>query len=210
MTTINLVLVDDHKLIREAWSLLLDSDPLFSVIGQAHSAEEGIELCGRLLPDIVLLDINLPAMDGIEAVPRILKVAPTTKILGVSLHTRVSYARKMIRAGASGYLTKNASQKEMKQALISITDGKTYIGNEIKDILAGQVTGGDNLAGKLLSSREVEIIELVKVGLSSKEIAAAKSISVKTVDAHRYNILKKLKLRNSAELVNYINQHELN
>ena len=210
MNTISLVLVDDHKLIREAWSLFLDCDPLFSVVGQAGSAEEGIELCGRLLPDVVLLDINLPAMDGVEAVPLILKVAPTAKILGVSLHTRVSFAKKMVRAGASGYLTKNASQREMKEALITVTEGKTYISKEIKDILAGQVTGTDNLAGKLLSSREVEIIELVKVGLSSKEIAAAKSISVKTVDAHRYNILKKLKLRNSAELVNYINQHELN
>jgi DNA-binding NarL/FixJ family response regulator len=208
MNTIKLVVIDDHKLIREAWSLFLDSDLHFSVVGQASSAEEGIELCRRFQPDIVLMDINLTGMDGIEAVPLILKVAPATKILGVSMYAKVSYAQRMMRAGALGYITKNARQDEMKEALFTVNEGKKYISKEIKDNLAREITDEKDEPDNLLTHREMEVVRLLKVGLSSREIALAKSVSAKTVETHRANILKKLKLKNTAELVNYINHYE--
>jgi two-component system invasion response regulator UvrY len=197
-------------LIRETWSFFLNSDPRFSVIGQSGNAEEGIELCKQLRPDIVLLDINLPGINGMQAVPLIRKFAPGIKIIGVSLHTQVSYVKKMMQTGAVGYITKNSTQEEMKEALIEVSEGKKYICREIREILAGNFISDENKVNfNTLSVREIEIIELVRQGFSSKEIAIEKSISVKTVEVHRYNILKKLNLRNAAELVNYFNKNDI-
>lgn len=197
-------------LIRDAWSFFLNSDPRFSVVGQSGSAEGGIELCKQLRPNIVLLDINLPGINGMQAVPLIRKFAPGIKIIGVSLHTQVSYVKKMMQSGAVGYITKNSTQQEMKEALLAVSEGKKYICKEVKDILAGNILNEENKGNvNTLSVREMEIIDMVRKGFSSKEIAAEKSISVKTVEVHRYNILRKLNLRNAAELVNYFNHVEL-
>jgi DNA-binding NarL/FixJ family response regulator len=207
--SIRLVIIDDHMLIRETWSLLLNSDPGFVVVGQTGNGEDGIELCKQLRPDLVMLDINLPGMSGMEAIPPIRKYAPGTKVLAVSLHTQPVYVKKMMQNGASGYITKNSSRKEMITALLEVYSGKKYICREIKTILAEHMAAGNNKQNNinLLSLREMEIIDFIKQGLSSKEIAATANISVKTVEAHRYNILRKLSLRNSAELVNYINRY---
>lgn len=209
MQKIRLVIIDDHTLIRQAWSMILDADPRFSVVGEVGSAEKGIELCRELRPDIVLLDINLPAMSGIEAIPLIRKYAPGTRIVGVSLHTQPDYAKKMIQSGAMGYITKNSTRAEMIKALLAIHEGKKYICEEIKNILSQQMLSDDEQKPGIhsLSMREMEIIEMIKKGLSSKEIASEAYISVKTVEAHRYNILKKLNLRNAAELINFVNHH---
>jgi DNA-binding NarL/FixJ family response regulator len=207
--SIRLVIIDDHMLIRETWSLLLNSDPGFVVVGQTGNGEDGIELCKQLRPDLVMLDINLPGMSGMEAIPPIRKYAPGTKVLAVSLHTQPVYVKKMMQNGASGYITKNSSREEMITALLEVYSGKKYICREIKTILAEHMAAGNNKQNNinLLSLREMEIIDFIKQGLSSKEIAATANISVKTVEAHRYNILRKLSLRNSAELVNYINRY---
>jgi len=209
MQTIRLIIIDDHTLLRQTWSLALDADPRFSVIGESGNAEQAIELCGKLRPDIVLLDINLPGMSGIEAVPMIRKYAPGTKIIGVSLHTQPIYAKRMMQSGASGYITKSSSREEMMRALLEVHDGRKYICKEIKTILSEALLTADPEPGGLhsLTMREMEIIEKIKLGLSSKEIASETSLSVKTVEVHRYHILRKLKLRNAAELVNFMNQH---
>lgn len=210
MNPITLVLIDDHMLVREAWSFFLNSDPRFSVVGQSESAEEGIDLCKRLRPNIALLDINLPGINGMQAVPLIRKYAPCTKIVGVSLYTQVSYVKKMMQSGAIGYITKNSTQQEMKEALIEVSEGRKYICKEVRNIIAHKIITEENKGDvNALSVREIEIIKLVGQGFSSKEIASEKSISVKTVEVHRYNILKKLNLRNSAELVNYFNKVDL-
>lgn len=210
MSPTRLIIVEDHKLLRETWALFLNSDPLFSVIAHTATAEEGIDLCKQLKPDIVLLDINLPGINGIDAVPLIRKFSPGTKILGVSMYAQTSFVKKMMQSGASGYLTKNAEQQEMKDAIIALSHGKKYISNQIKNLLAEEMTNGDDKVNvNALSVREIEIINLVKQGYSSKEISAAKSISAKTVEVHRYNILKKLKLRSTTALVNYFRHVDL-
>lgn len=211
MDKISILIADDHTLVRETWSFILNTDPRFSVIAESGSGEEAVELAKKLRPNIVIMDINLPGMNGIEATQQIRKYSPGSRILGVSLHTQPTYARKMMQKGAMGYVTKNSSREEMFKAIMEIQSGKKYICDEIKNILSEQVISGDDPQTGLnsLSQREIEIIAYIKKGFSSKEIADALSISVKTVEVHRYNILKKLNLKNAAALVNFINNSQL-
>jgi DNA-binding NarL/FixJ family response regulator len=210
MKKISILITDDHKLIREAWALVLNTDPRFEVIAEVSSGEEAIEVSKQLRPDIVILDINLPGINGMEAIPLIRKFSPGSKILGVSLHTQPTFARKMMQNGASGYITKNSSKDEMFRAIIEIYNGNRYICEEIKNILSEKTLGDDEPSGiNSLSQREIEIISYVKKGFSSKEIANTLHLSVKTIEVHRYNLMKKLGLKNAASLVNFIHNSEL-
>jgi two-component system invasion response regulator UvrY len=211
MEQISTLIADDHTLVRETWSFILNSDERFNVIAECGSGEEAVDLAKQLHPDVIIMDINLPGINGIEATSLIHKYAPESKVLGVSLHTQPTYARKMIQNGASGYVTKNSSREEMFKAIIEIHEGRKYICEEIKNILSDQVMNGKDAKNEVnsLSHREIEIIKLIKKGLSSKEIADNLCISFKTVEVHRYNILKKLNLKNTAALVNYINNSQL-
>ena len=211
MDKITILIADDHTLVRETWSFILNTDPRFTVVAESGSGEEAVELAKNLRPMIVIMDINLPGMNGIEATQLIRKFSPGSKVLGVSLHTQPTYARKMMQKGAMGYVTKNSSREEMFKAIMEIQSGKKYICDEIKNILSEQVISGEdqNTGLNSLSQREIEIISFIKKGNSSKEIAEALNISVKTVEVHRYNILKKLNLKNAAALVNFINNSQL-
>jgi DNA-binding NarL/FixJ family response regulator len=212
MEKITILIADDHTLVRETWSFILNTDPRFKVIAESGSGEDAVEMAKQLRPQIVIMDINLPGMNGIEATQLIRKFSPGSRILGVSLHTQPTYARKMIQKGAMGYVTKNSSREEMFKAIMEIQAGRKYICEEIKNILSEQVIGGgEDQQGGLnsLSQREIEIITFIKKGNSSKEIADTLNISVKTVEVHRYNILKKLNLKNAAALVNFINNSQL-
>ncbi|MCU7549106.1 response regulator transcription factor [Chitinophagaceae bacterium LB-8] len=207
METITIMIVDDHTLIREAWTTYFNTNPLFHVIAEAGNGEEAIELVKQLDPDVILMDINLPGMNGIEATEQIRKAAPSAKILAVSLHTQPSYARKIMQKGALGYVTKNSSVNEMTRAILTILNGQKYVCGEIKNKLSEQlITEKEGKADfNSLSTREMEIINYLKKGYSSREIAFALNITIKTVEVHRYNILKKLNLKKTAALVNYIN-----
>lgn len=211
MEKITILIADDHTLVRETWSFILNTDERFQVIAESGSGEDAVELAKQLRPNIVIMDINLPGMNGIEATQLIRKYSPASKILGVSLHTQPTYARKMIQKGAMGYVTKNSSREEMFKAIMEVQAGRRYICEEIKNILSEQVINGEDAQAGLnaLSQREIEIINFIKKGFSSKEIAESLDISVKTVEVHRYNVLKKLNLKNSAALVNYINNSQL-
>jgi len=211
MKKITILITEDHMLIRQTWNFLLNSDPRLQVIADCGSGEEAVELAGKLRPDVVLMDINLPGLNGIDATPLIRKFSPGSKVLGVSLHSQPAYARKMMQQGAMGYITKNSSGEEMIKAIIEVHSNRKYICEEIKSILSEQMVNGDSAADGLnsLSKREIDIIGYIKQGLSSREIADTISISVKTVEVHRYNILKKLKMKNVAALVNYINNSQL-
>lgn len=211
MEKITLLIADDHTLIRETWSFVLNNDERFQVIAESGNGQDAVELAKSLRPDVVIMDINLPGINGLEATRLIRKFSPVTRILGVSLHTQPTYARKMMQMGASGYVTKTSSRDEMVKAIIEVHEGRKYICEEIKNILSEQVITGSGLQSGLnaLSHREIEIIRLIKNGFSSKEIAEKLNISVKTVEVHRYNILKKLNLKNTAALVNFINTSNL-
>ena len=211
MEKITILLVDDHKLVRDSWAFILNSDPRFQVIGETSNGEEAVEIAKAKNPAIVLMDVNMTPVNGFEATKLIHKHSPNSKVIGVSMHSMPAYAKRMIQAGAMGYVTKNSSKDELIESIIEVNKGHQYICDEVKNIVVHQEMdesdGTPDL--NLLSQRELDIIHLIKDGLSSKEIAAKLDISLKTVEVHRYNILKKLNLKNTAALVNFINTHGL-
>jgi DNA-binding NarL/FixJ family response regulator len=158
------------------------------------------------------MDINMTPINGFEGTKLIRKYVPATKVIGMSMHSMPAYARRMLQSGAHGYVTKNSSKEELFEALVEVQKGNKYICEEVKNILAHQALDESGETGpdlNVLSRREIDVIQLIKEGLSSKEIAQKLEISLKTVEVHRYNILKKLHLKNTAALVNFINSQGL-
>jgi two-component system, NarL family, invasion response regulator UvrY len=207
MGKISVMIVDDHTLIRETWSFLLGRDEKFEVIAEVGDGQRAIEIARDKRPNIVLLDINMAPLNGFDVLKMIRKLSPGSKVIAVSMHSQPAYAKKMLRLGAKGYVTKNSPRQEMVDAIMDVTAGNTYICQEVKNILSEQMLGEDEGAAGLnqLSEREIEVINQIRDGLSSKEIADRLGISIKTVEVHRHNILKKLKVKNTASLINYIN-----
>lgn len=210
MKPITIMIVDDHKLVREAWTMILNSDPRFEVIADCPNAESAIMEIKELRPNVVIMDVNMPGMNGIEAVPHIRKLSPGSKILGVSCYSFPAIARQMIQAGALGYVTKNSSKDEMILAITEITQGNRYMCKEIQHLVKERQDGADDPKTLLssLSVRQIQIISGIRSGHTSKEIAGQLQLAPKTVEIHRYKILKKLKLSNSAELVDFFNKHQ--
>lgn len=207
MEKITVMIADDHKLIRETWSYILSNDERFEVIAECGDSEHAVEVAREKKPQIVLMDINMMPISGFEATERIRKVSPTSKVIGVSMHSQPAYAKKMLQIGARGYVTKNSSREEMVKAILEVQEGNKYICEEIKNNISELILeeNKDIPNVNALTEREIQIINLIKEGQSSKEIAAELNISLKTVEVHRHNVLKKLKLKNSASLVNFIN-----
>ncbi|MEY3590244.1 MAG: hypothetical protein RLZZ466_764 [Bacteroidota bacterium] len=207
MGKITLLLVDDHKLIRESWSIILNADPRFEVIGETYDVDHAVEFVKTRKPDLILMDINMSPINGFDATKIILREAPDALVVAISMHALPAYARRMFQMGAKGYVTKNSSKEEFVSAILEVKAGNKFICEEIKNIVAQQELedGGGHPDMNSLSKREIEVVQLIKEGLSSKEIAKSLTISLKTVEVHRYNILRKLKLKNTASLVNFIN-----
>ena len=211
MNPISVIIVEDHKLVREMWASLFSDNKDIEVIGECGGFDEAIEMIKEKKPEIVLLDINLPQASGLDAVPLIRKFAPATRIIAVSMHNQPAYAKKMLQLGAKGYVTKNSSPHEMVEAIHEVMNGKTYVCLEIKNSISEQLFSEKEDAPNIkdLSLREIEIIKLITKGQSSKEIALALDIAVRTVEVHRHNILQKLGLKNTASLISYINTTDL-
>lgn len=208
MEAISILIADDHKLIRDTWSFILNTDERFKVVAECCNGEEAIEQAKNKRPQIVLMDINMTPVSGLEATKQIRKVSPGSRIIGVSMHSQPAYAKKMLQIGARGYVTKNSSREEMFKAIMEVHAGNRYICDEVKNIISEQIMDdGPSQGINALSERELQIVKLIKEGFSSKEISSQLSISLKTVEVHRHNILKKLNLKNSAALVNYINTY---
>ena len=206
-----ILIVDDHTLIRETWSFLLGRNENFEVIAEVGDGQKAIEIARDKRPNIVLLDINMAPLNGFDVLKMIRKLSPGSKVIGVSMHSQPAYAKKMLRLGAKGYVTKNSPRQEMLDAIGEVTKGNIYVCQEVKNILSDQMLGDEESTTGLnqLSEREMEVINQIRDGLSSKEIADKLGISIKTVEVHRHNILKKLKVKNTASLINYINSSGL-
>ncbi|HLX66910.1 MAG TPA: response regulator transcription factor [Puia sp.] len=207
MKKVSIMIVDDHTLIRETWSFLLGKNENFDVVAECGDGERAIELARDKRPDVVLLDINMAPMSGFDVLKMIRKYSPGSKIIGVSMHSQPAYAKKMLRLGAKGYVTKNSPRQEMLEAIAEVSRNQVYVCQEVKNILSDQMLNGDQANPDInnLSDREMQIVRALKEGLSSKEIASELNISLKTVEVHRHNILKKLKLKNTVSLINFIN-----
>lgn len=209
---VNILIADDHRLITDGIAKILGEE---KTIGEIHIANNGSEAVDKALTadiDCVIMDINMPVMNGLEAVKRIKQEKPYVKIIAVSMHSDASVVSKMLKAGADGYINKDTGKTELLTALEKVMRGEKYISPEISNILflhlndrSVQSEEGE----KPLTPREIEIIRYIADGLTNQEIAQKLFLSVVTVDTHRKNILAKLHLKNSAALVKYAAEHKL-
>ncbi|HEY2648289.1 MAG TPA: response regulator transcription factor [Puia sp.] len=204
---ISILIADDHKLIRETWTYILNRDSRFKVVGSCSNSEDAVKMSEEIHPNVVLMDINMVPFSGIEATRQIREVSPETRIIGVTMHSQPAFAKKMIQYGASGYVTKNSSREEMVNAILEVSKGNKFVCEEIKDLMitenaADQATVS---AVNTLTEREMDVINLIRMGSSSKDISLKLEISIKTVEVHRHNILKKLKLKNAVSLIHFMN-----
>jgi DNA-binding NarL/FixJ family response regulator len=203
---ISILIADDHKLIRETWTFILNRDSRFKVIGSCSNSEEAVKMSKQKHPNVVLMDINMVPFSGIEATRQIREVSPQSRIIWVTMHSQPAYAKKMFQIGASGYVTKNSSREEMVKAILEVSQGNKYVCDEIKELISE--TNEDNSSQSAISSlteREMDVINLIRQGSSSKDISAKLEISIKTVEVHRHNILRKLRLKNAASLIHFMN-----
>jgi two-component system, NarL family, invasion response regulator UvrY len=208
---ITIMLVDDHTLIRECWRALLATIENMEIVAECGDGRLAGELAKNVRPDIVLLDLNMKPMNGFEVLKIIRHLSPLSKIIGLSMRSEPVLAKKLLRSGAKGYLTKNSSRNEMIDAINKVNKGNIYICQEVQTLLSRQTSEGDNLTPYIncLSASELQLLSLWSVGDSSKEIAAKSGITVKTVEVHRHNILKKMKLKSTAALISYVHSHAL-
>jgi DNA-binding NarL/FixJ family response regulator len=205
---ISILIVDDHALVRDAWSSMLANDPRFEVIATCDNAEEAVVQAREKRPNVILMDISMTPTSGLEATKQIRKISPESMVIGVSMYSEPPYATKMLQMGGSGYITKNSTREEMIKAILEVYNGNQYICDEIKNnIYWRSVDGNPGPNLNSLTKREIQIIKLLKNGFSSKEIAASLQIAHATVEGHRHNILKKLKLKNTATLVSFIHKN---
>jgi DNA-binding NarL/FixJ family response regulator len=208
---ISIIIFDDHNLVAEMWSDLINSDERFSVVGICNdTSEKSIESVKTKRPDVVIMDINIQPISGIEATKLVKKGSPGTKVIGVSMHNQPSFAKRMLKNGALGYVTKSSNKSEMFEAIQTVITGKVYVCKEIQENLSKQVFEDDETPDiSKLSEREVDVLKLIKDGLSSKEIADKLFLSSRTVEVHRSNILKKLNLKNTASLLKFIHNSSM-
>lgn len=198
------MIVEDHTLLREGLSTMIASDPTLEVVGGADNGLDAVRQAVVLKPDIILMDINMPVMNGTEALLDIKKREPGIKIMMLTAHKAEEYIRDCLNAGADGYVLKHATRDELMLAIHKVLNGKTYLSPEVSDqVVSGYMTG--NNASSLsvwetLSVREREVLKLVAEGHTNKVIASLICISIKTVEKHRSNLMKKLNVHNAAAL----------
>lgn len=196
---IKVLVVDDHPVVRAGYTRLLESDPGIQVVGEASTGEEACQLYPQHKPDVVVLDLNMPGMGGLETLRRLLAKDPAARILIFSMHDSTEMAARVLDAGAAGYLMKSSAASQMVDAVHQVFDGKIFLSQEMAlDILYGGKGVADPLG--VLTEREFQVFKALAEGKLVPEIADMLFISPKTVGVHQTNIMKKLKLRNAAEL----------
>lgn len=207
---INIVLVDDHAVVRSGLRLLLDAQEDMKVIGEAGNSKDAIFRARALKPDVILLDVVMPGESGIEALPRILKESPKTKVLVLSMQDDPSYVREAFAAGASGYVLKEAADEEVVSAVREIAGGGHYVHPALgARMVAAEAQERAAAEADPLSEREREVLRLLALGHTNQEIAQELYISVRTAESHRAHIMQKLRLATRAELVRYALSHGL-
>jgi two-component system, NarL family, invasion response regulator UvrY len=207
---IRILIVDDHDLVRTGIRHMLDSEPSCEVIGEAGSGEDAIELGRSLLPDVILMDIKMPGIGGLEATRRLIRSVPDVKILIVTVCTDNLFPSKLLQAGAFGYLTKGASLKEMIRAIKSIYSGQRYISPEIASKLAiMHLTEHGESPFEQLSERELQVTMMIIKGMKPALISEKLHLSPKTINSYRYRIFEKLNIKNDVELTHLAIRHNL-
>ncbi|MCB2207977.1 MAG: response regulator transcription factor [Bacteroidetes bacterium] len=214
MEVIKIILVDDHTLFRDGIKSILDDEEHISVIEEAADAQMLFDKLQNQHPDMVITDISLPDMTGIEIASKINKLYPDIKILILSMHNNEEFILSALKAGANGYLSKDIESAELLEAIHSVMNGKIYFNKEISQTIINNYRGGDHVDSKSsaninLTDREIEVVKLVGEGFINKEIADKLCISIRTVDAHKSHIMQKLGLKSTVDLVKYAIKNKL-
>lgn len=200
MAFIKIMIVDDHQLFRGGIVSLLSKDEDIEVIGEMSSAEELFAVLENRQPHVVLIDISMEHMDGLEAIRKANTTYPDIKFIVLTMHAEGQYVVKAVRNGAYGYLLKNADENELIEAIHTVFEGKKYFNEEISQLMIGNMAI-EGEPHKKLSNREMEVLKLVSNGKTTKEIADQLFVSTRTVETHRVNMMKKLNVQNTAELI---------
>jgi len=198
-----IILVDDHAVVRAGVRRLLEQEPLFEVIGEAESGEKAYQIFGELKPDVMVMDLSMPGMGGLEAIRRILMRYEKAKILVLSMHEDLSFANQALKLGAKGYLTKNTLADDLVKSIETVTQGDVFLSDEIAKKMAMQSISGNQDPVHELSAREFEIFRLLAEGLDIDAIASTLNISSKTVSNYQTMIKQKLNINTPIELIRY-------
>jgi len=201
-----ILLADDHKIVRDGLRALLEKEPGMSVIAEANNGRATVQLARELLPDLVIMDIGMPDLNGIDATRQIVAELPSVKVIALSMHSDRRFVVQMFRAGASGYLLKDCAFEELARAVRAVLKDQTYLspavtGPVMEGYLHHLATAVDEMSA--LSPREREVLQLLAEGKSTKEVAAVLCVSIKTVETHRQQIMGKLNIHSVAELIKY-------
>jgi DNA-binding NarL/FixJ family response regulator len=203
---LRIVLADDHAVVREGLKSLVNSQPDMRVVGEAADGEAAVDAVRSLLPDVVVLDVSMPRINGVEAASRIRTQAPSVRVLPLTVHEEREYVTQLLRAGAAGYVLKRAAPEELVHAIRVVASGGIYLDPSLAGtIVSGYLDGvGDSpVLGQMLSTRERQVLVRIARGFSNKEIAAALTLSVKTVETYKIRMSEKLGLRSRVDIVRY-------
>jgi two-component system, NarL family, response regulator NreC len=208
MRKTRILLADDHKLMRSGLKALIEQQPDLTVVGEADDGRQAVALAATLKPDLLVMDIGMPNLNGIEAARQITQANPATAIVILSMHSDESYVLRALKAGAKGYLLKDSAESDLIRAVHAVADGKSFFSPAVSKVLLDDYVrklqrSGSEDAYDLLTPREREILQLIAEGKSNKDVANFLNLSVYTVETHRSNIMEKLNLRGVPELILY-------
>ena len=202
-----IILADDHVIMREGLRALLEKQPGVEVIAEAKNGRTTIELSRELKPDLIIMDIAMPDLNGIEATRQIITESPGVKVIALSMHSDRKFVREMLSAGASGYMLKDSAFEELGKAISTVNDNQTYLSPGVADTVVkdylGKIVASNSKSSLVLTSREREVLQLFAEGKTTKEIASLLFVSIKTIETHRRLIMDKLGLSSIAELTKY-------
>jgi DNA-binding NarL/FixJ family response regulator len=206
--SIRVLIADDHKIMLAGLRSLLEKQTDFEVVAEAENGRKAVQMAQGAKPDIVVMDVSMPDLNGIEATKQIIEILPETRVIALSMHSDKRFVMGMLRAGASGYLLKDCASQELANAIQQVAGGKKYLSPEITgviidDLLLGGSSEDVATAASQLSAREREVLQLIAEGWSTKQIASHLYVSVKTIETHRRQIMKKLDLHSIADLTKY-------
>ena len=207
MSTIRVLIADDHKIIRDGLKTLLEKETGMEVIAEAENGRKTIRLAQKHHPNVVIMDVTMPDMNGIEATRKIMEETPEIRVIALSMHSDRRYVLGMLEAGASGYLLKDCAFEELATAIRQVAGGNTYLSPRIAEVVVkgylDKAPGPSHASGSMLTPREREVLQLLAEGMAAKEVAVHLNVSVKTVETHRRNMMEKLNMRSIAELTKY-------
>jgi len=205
--SIRIILADDHKITRQGLRSLIDENNDMEVIAEAENGRDAVELAKQLKPDVIIMDVSMPDLNGVEATRQIVQDNPQMKIIALSMHSDTLFVSEMLKSGASGYLLKDCAFEELEQAIRTVTESKAYLSPSISGIIVEdylhRLSKAELSTAEVLTDREREVLQLIAEGQSTKQIALKLHISAKTVETHRRQIMNKLDMHTVAELTKY-------